>query len=337
MKKTENTHMYLHDKGLQMLNKDFENIEQYLSNTTLLTAKDLSVMRKKLVELNNLRGVFVANAKAPDKKERSLYFEKYEFIQNYGMKVTKTKFSLPLMFSQHFYSTIELGNYIRKSNTVLEKLSTKHNWIKKRVGTIKKQGLTYNAFNMFLAHGCLAAEICSKNNYTIDEKVVKELSYAAHYLEDMNESHHATNNPAIFTNHSKFEKYAKKSKEMFVIESISAISNIPALETSEVEFWSNYAYDRFLNFDYLENREGIDSFRTVCEWIGLISNLFASGVVDYKTDNRGDRVQWALSSNKEDWNKNLAQTIPMAQLSVSLFLFTFVAYVSTPNTFDFKC
>lgn len=328
IRKVKNTHIYLHDKGLWMLNKDFENVEEYLTDTTLLTENNLAVMKKKLVELNNFRRVFVKKATIPDKIERWVYFEKYEFINDYGMKVKRIKTFFPL-FSRHFYCPAELGNYLRK-------VGDKFSWLEKWFKDIKKQGLTYNAYNMFLAHAYRAVEICSKNNYMINKKVVKELSYAAHYLEDMNETHHASNKVAIFSNHSRFEKYARKNKERFVVESMSDIPNIPELEVTEVAYWSNYRYDRYLNSDYLQNRERLDSFCTVCGWIGLISNLFASGVVDYETDTLGNRVKWALSSNKEDWNKNLAQTIPMAQLSVSLFLFTFIAYISAPDTFNFK-
>jgi len=330
MKKIENTHKYLHDVGLQMLNRDFENIWQYLSNDTLLTDNVLDVMRIKLNEINSFKGVFVDNAIMPDKRERGSYFEKYEFIENYGMKVTIKKSFIPFLFSQHFYSTQELGNYIR----IFYAFMDKHGIINK--ADLKKQGLICNAYNLFLLHGRCAVETCIKNNYLINDDVVKELSYAAHYLEDMNESHHASNKPAIFTNHSKFEKYAKENKECYVVDSISDIPNIPELEETEVRYWSDYKYDRYLNYEYLQNRDSLDSFCTVCRWIGLISNLFASGVVDYSTDARGDRVKWALSSNKKGWDKNLAQTIPMAQLSVSLFLFTFIAYISTPDTFCFK-
>ena len=357
MTEFKNTHMYLHNQGLLILNNDFKNIGQYLRKDTLITPNDVNVMEKHLHELNGYKDVFIGNAKVPDKRENKCYFENYEFIENWGMRVTKTKLLLPFfVFSQHFHSPDEARNYINKFDFITDKLSnSKIKWLRNLSVNIKKQGLTFNALTLFLNHACQAVITCKENNYTINKEVVKELSYAAHYLEDMNESHHATNKIGIgifsfilwlkplreykfksISNHSEFEKHASKQKSQFAINSIKDISKINSLMKGEKEFWEKYTYDNFLNYELLHNREGLKCFRQVCDWFGIYGNSFASGTINFDTGDKGDRVNWALSLNKNDWDKNLEQTIPVAQLSVAVFLFTFITYISNPSIFNFK-
>lgn len=356
MKKIINTHMYLHRQGLKIINNDIKNINQYLCEDTLISGADIKKMKENLHILNSFRDTFIENAKVPDERETKCYYEEYEFIANKGMKITRTKLELPFMFSQHFHSPNEGCNYISKFNMITEKLcKSKNSSIKELSYNIKKQGLTYNALGLFLTHACQAIEICKKNDYNINEEAVEELSLAAHYLEDMNESHHATNKIGIgflsfvlwippfkninfktISNHSAFEEYAKKHKEKYSIKSISEVRNLKSLTEVEKKFWSSYTYDMFLKYDLQHNREGINCFKEVCNWFAIYSNDFASGTINFETGDTGDRVLSALSLDKNEWNKNLEQTLPMAQLSVSVFLFTFLLYISNPCLFNFK-
>lgn len=348
--------MYLHKQGLKIINNDIKDIRLYLCENTLISGTDIKKMKEHLNILNNFKDTFIRNAKVPDERETKCYYEEYEFVKNKGMIITRTKLELPFMFSQHFHSPNEARNYISKFDMITEKLNkSKYSWIKDLSYNIKKQGLTYNALTLFLAHACQAIEICKKNDYNINEEAVEELSYAAHYLEDMNESHHATNKIGIgilsfilwippfknmnfktISNHSAFEEYAKMYKEKYSIKSISDVRNLKSLTDVEKKFWSGYTYDMFLNHDLQRNREGINCFKQVCNWFAIYSNDFASGTTNFDTGDTGDRALSALSLDKNEWNKNLEQTLPVAQLSVSVFLFTFLLYISNPSLFIFK-
>lgn len=86
------------------------------------------------------------------------------------------------------------------------------------------------------------------------------------------------------------------------------------------------------------NRSGTNCFEEICHWNALYSNCFAAGICEYynvSDDIYKEKVEWALSYDKKDWDKNIEQTLKLAQISVSVFLFNFLLYISDHEKFNF--
>lgn len=357
------THNFLHERGLIVLKNDLDNIFNILKSDTNITEKHIKLVRSNYEHLYEMKNIYVQYANEPDKVENKCYFEKYEFIPNWGMRVHKIKYiPLPFAFSQHFYSPQNVSNYIQSTNKVIELMcQCKWKLIRDLGLDIKKQGLTFNAMELFRIHARNAAILAEKNNYKLNVEIIKELSYASHYLEDLCETHHATNKIGLgcfsfllrikpfrnknfkrLSNHSDFEKYAFRNKEKHIVTSAEQFCNIKSLREEEKIFWKSYAfYDNFFNIDCMVNTSGTKCFEKICHWNALYSNCFAAGICDYYdvsdeiNEIYKEKVEWALSYDKKDWDKNIEQTLKLAQISVSVFLFNFLLYISDHEKFDF--
>lgn len=355
------THNFLHESGLKILENDLDTIIEHLKPSTNITEKHIELLRHNFKIINKMRNEYIQNANYPDEYEKKSYYEKYEFIPNYGMKVTKVRqIKLPFIFSQHFYSPLSVANYINMENKIITLMCNSKWKLYRELGySFKKQGLTFNAMGLFKIHSRNAVRLLEENNFKLNSSIVKELSYASHYLEDLCETHHASNKIGLgpfsvllrakfiqnyrfklISNHSDFEAYAFKHKEKYRISSVDEFYMSSTLRKEEKIFWAKYDYyDNFLNYRYMRNTQSIECFEKVCCWNALYSNCFVVGVCDfYKHDNKRyeEKLKWALSYNSEEWDKNIEQTLKIAQVSVAVFLFTFLLYMSDKNLFDFK-
>ena len=88
----------------------------------------------------------------------------------------------------------------------------------------------------------------------------------------------------------------------------------------------------------MKNRNKIDCFKQICHWNALYSNSFAADICDFYENEDiqkyHEKVSWALSYNQTDWDKNIEQTLKLAQISVSVFYLTSL-YISAPELFNF--
>lgn len=159
------THNFLHERGFIVLKNDLENIFNILKSDTNITKKHIELVRYNYEHYAN----------EPDKVENKCYFEKYEFIPNWGMRVHKIKYiPLPFAFSQHFYSPQNVSNYIQSTNRVIE-LMCQCKWksIRDLGLDIKNQGLTFNAMKLFCIHARNAAILAENNNYKLNVEIIK--------------------------------------------------------------------------------------------------------------------------------------------------------------------
>ena len=99
---------------------------------------------------------------------------------------------------------------------------------------LKKNYLLYKdtAKSRFVYHSLKAKELYSTNKPLAFE----ELGRAFHYLEDLNEPHHASNAPAIITNHSIYEKWVDDHRKNYAINS-----------SSSYDLCYSESYESFLN------------------------------------------------------------------------------------------
>ncbi|WP_051623614.1 hypothetical protein [Clostridium hydrogeniformans] len=122
---------------------------------------------------------------------------------------------------------------------------------------IKKNYLLYKdtAKSRFVHHSLRAKELYS----TDKELAFEELGRAFHYLADLNEPHHASNAPAIITNHSLYEKWVDDHRKNYGINSASSYdlcyseSYESFLNTvAEKSAYNAYSYMKLSDKKYIE-------------------------------------------------------------------------------------
>lgn len=364
------THNFLHEQGMNIIGHDINEILKLLnrSDSNIINDEHIIKAQNAYKKLNQYRTLFINCANEPDRCENRSYFEYYKYIENYGIIVKRIRFlPLPFIFSQHFYSPESVTNYVapNESKFVLKLCECKIKLLKELGYQLKKQGLTYNAMNLFLYHAEKSIIYLEENNFELNNSIIIELSRAVHYLEDLCETHHTTNKIGIgifsfllkldpiknikfrrVSNHTEFEKYVyneclKKNKDKYILNSVLEFSKINSLKPKEKSFWDNYAYyNNFFNYEYMSNRKDKDCFKQACHWISVFASTFSCGDCSFYDFNKPtseyyDKVRWALSYSEDDWDKNAEQTLKMAQISVAVFLFSFLLYMSNPELFYF--
>ena len=346
------THNFIHENALKILMNDLGE-KSYFGN---LDGNAITKVNKVLESLLDKKEVFQNYANFPDEKERDYSFEVKKYNKN-GIQVKRIRWPIPA-FSNHFFSPHQAASYTYKIFNDIYKLIP--SGLKEFFNDFRNQGIFYNAMKLFLLH----TENAINNYYrdgNVSEDVIKELSKACHYIEDMNQTHHVTNNIAFFSNHKKFEQYANLNKDLFTISSAKEFCRINSLKPGEKQFWGKYNfYLKFINIDYLINRSGIDALMQACSWRGVYSSCFATGVDDLYSNNineglehvslycgdddvknvliskNWERASWALSNDKEKWQLNIEQTLKMAQISVASYIFIFFLYIAEPNIFSYQ-
>ncbi|WPC42837.1 hypothetical protein [Clostridium sp. JS66] len=336
------THNFLHRQGLLVLKND---IEKNIINLSLLSSNIRNKFDSLLNTLLSKNEIFINHANDPDKYEN---FGVIEFKLGKGSNRYIKGIKIPFvpMYSLHFFDPHTASNYIDKIKT--------------------NQGIWFNANEMFIYHAINAVEHFDKIQ-SIDDEIIIELSRACHYIEDMNETHHASNKIAfiaykrnmmkylpnkfksLVSNHKGFEFYACDIKEKYAISSAKDFCNINIFENDEKSYWNKYDFYNKYRYD-LKNNIGKIGFRLFCSAISAHSCCFAKGMDDYNmkknrnisnltgvnfyanNPNGWERWQWALSDNKDDWEKNQEQTLKMAQIQVAIFIYNFILFLSDPNT-----
>ncbi|WP_252247031.1 hypothetical protein [Clostridium sp. ZBS4] len=248
----------MHKQGLIMLENDLNSIANLLKPTTNISKNHIELVKSNYELLHEMENIYIQYASNTDKVENRYYFEKYEFIPDYGMKIRKVKcIQVPFIFSQHFHSPCTTSNYMQTENKVIKLMCRSKLKLIKSLGyDIKKQGLTFNAMKLFLIHAENAIKLSENNNYKLNNEIIKELLYATHYLEDLCKTHHSTNKIGLgklsfllrikflknkkfkrLSNHSDFENYAFKNKNKYIINSVKEFRKIKSLREEEKEFW----------------------------------------------------------------------------------------------------
>lgn len=355
MSKKETTHEYLHRNGLDLLKREFEsdNIDFTKLNCSEDKWNDFSL---KLNEFDKYRDEFIDNASYPDQHENYVVFEWRNELRR--MRRPKLFKVFPIGYTGHFFSPETVRSYVNMDNRVTNIFCNSSIDLIRNTGyELKKQGLGFNAFNLFRAHMKNAADKLQENNYIFNSEIICEFSKGLHYIEDMCESHHVTNKiglPFAFIldfplirdtsiskkyNHSLFEKYANHVKEKHNLSSVSSFSKLKSLKAEEREFWSSFDYYfEFLNESILRNTNGSKAFVKICDFYATYCISFSSGICDFyeSENNYSYRVELIESNERHLWTSNIEQTLGFAQLIVSIIIFNFILYSASPESFNFK-
>ena len=338
---TNTTHNFLHKQGFLILKND---IEKNIIDLNFLPSDICHKFNSLSNTLLTKNEIFVIHANDPDKYEN---FGVMEFKVGKGIKRYIKGIKIPFipMYSLHFFDPHTVSNYIDKIKT--------------------NQGISFNANGMFIYHALNAVERFNEIQ-SIDDEIIIELSRACHYIEDMNETHHASNKIAfidcknnikylpnklksLISNHKEFETHACNIKEKYAISSVTDFCNITTFNDEEKKYWSKYDFYNKYRCDLAPNKGKI-GFRSFCSMISAHSSCFAKGMDDFtmkKNINISNssgvkfhsnvpkgwkRWEWALGDNKEDWEKNQESTLKMAQVQVAIFIYNFILFLSDPNT-----
>lgn len=347
-----NTHEFLHKHGLALLEYDLKN------NVDFSRRFEDDMLRKLLEKYDEFKlyyNSFIENATYPDRKENFFVWEVRD--EKVIFPKVKIKKIFKMGFIGHFYSLESNKSYMNFDNSITDFLVESRKKNVRDIGyQIKKQGLHFNALNLFEAYITSAAQKLEDNNYMFNEEIVAEVSRGLHYLEDMCETHHVTNKTAmkplfifklpyikytkyaIKYNHGLFEEYANRQKEKYILKASSEFSNIESLMKEEQCFWREFDYYfSFFNYETLMNTKRSECIRKICHFYAVNFNSFSSGRSDlYGDDVRANyRVACVESNNSTDWDINIEQTLKIAQVAVSVVIYTMIFYASYPNLFDF--
>lgn len=146
------------------------------------------------------------------------------------------------------------------------------------------------ALSRAIEHASLA-----KENYWNDRSsAMEELGRSIHYIEDANESHHASNSIAVLTNHSEYEKWVDSRRTNYVVSS----SNL---------------------YTYLTPSDLDTDFSTYVSNITKESATYAKSYKDLATD-KGD-------SKYTNWDTAANATMKHAQKIVAAYLYNFLKSV----------
>jgi hypothetical protein len=290
------THKFIDEQALVILNNDTK-----LS----IIAKD-SKIRDRIKELLVFKTSFIKYSTYPDEYE------------NCG-----------LTFISHFYDPDTKRNY---------------------AGDQK-----YTAINAFKYHALVAKALYLERGVITDEVVI-ELSKASHYLADMDEPHHAANyiartplsNEQLLTMVKNYEKslpsfvVTKEEKEAFSAtfgkynnnenQFIGKVSNHNNFEmwtaknensvdeNGASQYQINSTKDDILNkLLYIPYKSYLTGdFMEDLNRIGNDSAIFAKST-----------LQSALTNDEKAWKENISKTLPMAQIKVAEFLYTFLNEVNS--------
>lgn len=142
---------------------------------------------------------------------------------------------------------------------------------------------TTTALTRFTTHANAAKKYYAKNK----KQSMTELGRALHYLEDINEPHHAALLIAVFSSHTQYENWIDDNEYRYVIGSIES-------------------YKTFITVDAKR------SYATYCSELFRKAAFNAYSFKDLA--NTYDPIKWAESA---------AGTLPFAQESVAVFLYNF--------------
>jgi hypothetical protein len=286
-----NTHKFISNQALVILNNDEEH---------LIIGKS-SEIKNSIKELLKYKNSFIEYSTYPDKHE-----------------------NCELTFVGHFYDPDTKMNY---------------------AGDQK-----YTALNGFEYHALVAKKLYTNKGIITDE-VAKELGKAAHYLEDMSEPHHASNN--IANAHISTEllmalvKNCEKPIPSFVVtdeEKEAFEATFGRFTIKENKFIGNvsnhYAFETWA----ADNQGAVDEYGNKKYEVDTSKDKFFIQrlYIPYKKYLTGDlmkdlnslgvdsavfakkTIQTALSPKEEDWAENISTTLPMSQMEVAEFLYTFL-------------